>query len=73
MSLHLSLNASPGSLSKEKCSPQLVSSPFSLLTMELLQLSVCHCDLFTDGALAVMISMRSLCVPMVSHNDLYSP
>lgn len=63
------LNASSESISEEKRSPFF----FLPLTMGRPQLWVCHCDFLPDWAVAVMISMSPLCMPMVGRNSLYSP
>lgn len=73
MTVYPNINASLDCFSKEKCSPLLVPSLYTLLTMEWLQLWVCHCVFFTEWELAVMISMSPPCMPVVDHNSLYSP
>lgn len=57
MTVYPNINASLDCFSKEKCSPLLVPCLYTLLTMEWLQLWVCHCVFFTEWELAVMISM----------------
>lgn len=73
MTVYPNINASLDCFSKEKCSPLLVPSLYTLLTMEWLQLWVCHCVFFTEWELAVMISMSPPRMPVVDHNSLYSP